>query len=118
MMTKQIVLLMNFKKMVLVIPGKQPTHLCMFLLGSMFVLPRLSCDARLCFVISGSAILPVQFYADREGQYECHLHLKSGYDLRTIIIEATVTAEQRVTEIEFKTQAIQSLTQNIPVVNK
>ena len=83
----------------------------------MFRLATTSWPCESYFVISGSAILPVQFYADKEGQYECHLYLKSGYDLRTIIIEATVTAEQRVTEIEFRTQAIQSLTQNIPVVS-
>lgn len=69
-------------------------------------------------VVSGSALLPIHFYADRAGQYECHLYLKSGYDIRTIIVEATVTSEQRVTEIEFRTQAIQSLTQNIPVVRE
>lgn len=50
------------------------------------------------------------------GQYECHVILRSGYDLRTVYIEATVTAEERFTQIEFSTQAIRPLTQNIPVV--
>lgn len=64
----------------------------------------------------GSSVLPVHFFADKEGQFECRVALKSGYDLRTLYIEATVTAEERFTQIEFCTQAIQPLTQNIPVV--
>ena len=62
-------------------------------------------------------MLPVQFHAETEGHYECHILLRSGYDMRTICIEATVTAEEKLTEIEFHTQAIQPLTQNIPVVS-
>lgn len=63
-------------------------------------------------------MLPVQFHADTEGQYECHVLLRSGYDIRNIYIEATVTAEEKLTEIEFHTQAILPLTQNIPVVSE
>lgn len=70
------------------------------------------------FFFLGSAVIPIQFHANREGQYECHILLKSGYDLRTIVVEATITTEERLMQIEFKTQAIQSLTQNIPVVSQ
>ena len=42
--------------------------------------------------------------------------MKSGYDVRIIVIEATVTSEEQLTQIEFRTQAIQPLTQNIPLV--
>lgn len=69
------------------------------------------------FLIIGSSLLPIRFQADREGQYECCVFLRSGYDLRAIYIEATATAEERFTQIEFNTQAIQPLTQNVPVVN-
>ena len=61
-------------------------------------------------------MLPVQFCANTSGQHECQILIKSGYDLRTIIIEATVSSKERHTWIEFHTQAIQPLTQNIPVV--
>lgn len=61
-------------------------------------------------------MLPVKFHADMEGQYECRVLLRSGYDMRTVYIEATVSAKEGLTQIEFHTQAIQPLTQNIPVV--
>lgn len=59
----------------------------------------------------------MEFQADEEGHYECHISLKSGHDLRILVIEATVVAKERLTQIEFKTQAIKPLTQNIPVVS-
>ncbi len=65
----------------------------------------------------GTTILPVEFHAEREGQYECHIHMASGYDVRTFVIESTVLAKERLAQIEFKTQAVQPLTQNIPVVS-
>ena len=65
----------------------------------------------------GSAVIPIRFHADKEGQYECHIQLKSGHDMRIIVIESTVLAEGKLAQIEFKTQAIQPLTQNIPVVS-
>ena len=59
----------------------------------------------------------MQFHSDKEGQYECHLTLKSGYDVRTFVIEATVFSKKKVVQIEFRTQATQSIVQNIPVVS-
>ena len=66
---------------------------------------------------TGNIVFPIWFHADTEGQYECRVLLKSGYDLRTIFIEATVSSEETITVIEFHTRAIQPLTQNIPVVS-
>ena len=61
-------------------------------------------------------MLPIQFCAESDGQYECRIIMKSGYDLRTVYVEATVSAKQRYTLIEFHSQAIQPLLQNIPLV--
>lgn len=38
--------------------------------------------------------------------------------MRIIVVEATVIAEGRLAQIEFKTTAIQPLTQNIPLVRQ
>ena len=72
-----------------------------------------------CFYYTtlGSAVIPIEFQADQEGLYECHMLLKSGYDIRTIIIEASVSADEHPTQIEFRTQAIKAITQIIPVVS-
>ena len=70
----------------------------------------------MCYVISGIAILPIQFHADSGGQYECRLILKSLYDIRVIIIESTVLAMDRHAQIEFETKATVPVTQDIPLV--
>lgn len=70
------------------------------------------------FICLGSTVLPVHFQADKEGHYECRVLVKSGYDLRIIYIESTVSAKEKIIQIEFNTQAIRPLTQNIPVVSK
>ena len=70
------------------------------------------------FCCSGSTVLPVHFQADKEGHYECRILMKSGYDLRMIYLESTVSAKEKSIQIEFNTQAIRPLTQNIPMVRK
>ena len=65
----------------------------------------------------GSAVLPVDFCAEKEGQYECHLVLRSEYDVRTFVVESTVMALENATELEFHTPAMQPVTQEIPVVS-
>ena len=69
-----------------------------------------SCD------ITDVATVPVKFHAEFEGQYECHLVLKSMYDVRVVIIESTVFSTDKHTELEFNTKALLPLTQNIPLV--
>ena len=64
----------------------------------------------------GRAVLPVTFCAEKEGQYECHLVLRSEYDVRTLVVESTVMALERATELEFRTPAMHPVTQEIPVV--
>ena len=64
-----------------------------------------------------SALLSVDFCAEKEGQYECHLVLRSGYDVRTLVVESTVMALERATELEFHIPAMQAVTQEIPVVS-
>ena len=66
--------------------------------------------------IAGSAVIPLRFSAESEGQYECCLVLKSPLDVRVLIIECTVLAASRHTEVEFNTKAMVPLTQEIPLV--
>ena len=61
-------------------------------------------------------MIPLRFTAESEGQYECRLVLKSPLDVRVLIIESTVLAASRHTEVEFKTKAMVPLTQEIPLV--
>lgn len=69
-----------------------------------------SCD------ITDVATVPIKFHAEFEGQYECHLVLKSMYDIRVVIVESTVLSTDKHTELEFNTKALLPLTQNIPLV--
>lgn len=69
-----------------------------------------SCD------ITDVATVPVKFHAEFEGQYECHLVLKSMYDVRVVIVESTVFSTDKHIELEFNTKALLPLTQNIPLV--
>ena len=64
----------------------------------------------------GSAVLPVKFLTDEEGQYECHVVLRSEYDVRVVVIESTVMARGRHAELEFRTPALKPLLQEIPLV--
>ena len=64
----------------------------------------------------GSAVLPVRFHAEEEGQYECHVVLRSQHDIRVLVIEGTVMARGRHAQLEFSTPAMQPLTQEIPLV--
>ena len=66
---------------------------------------------------NGSAVLPVEFLAKEEGQYECHLVLHSQHDTRLYVIESTVMSQEKSTELEFETPAMQPLTQEIPLVS-
>ena len=66
---------------------------------------------------SGSAVLPVRFHAEEEGQYECHVTLRSQHDVRVLVIESTVMARGRHAQLEFSTPAMQPLTQDIPIVS-
>lgn len=68
-------------------------------------------------LIIGTAILPVLFYSDEDGQYECHVVLRSNYDVRVLVIETTVLARGRHAHLQFDTHALQSVTQDIPLVN-
>ena len=61
-------------------------------------------------------MIPIGFHAESEGQYECRLVVQSPFDIRVLIIESTVLAASRHTEVEFKTKAMMSLTQEIPLV--
>ena len=65
---------------------------------------------------NGAGILPVEFCAENEGQYECHVVLRSKYDVRILVIESTVLARGRHAQLEFHTSAMQSVTQDIPLV--
>ena len=65
----------------------------------------------------GSAVLPVEFHAEEEGQYECHVVLRSEHDIRVLVIESTVMARGRHAELQFNTPAMQPLTQDIPLVS-
>jgi hypothetical protein len=60
---------------------------------------------------------PVQFCAEKPGQYECHVTLTSPHDVRVFIIESTVMARGWHAQLEFTIAAMQSLTQDIPIVN-
>lgn len=66
---------------------------------------------------TGSAVLPVRFHAEEEGQYECHVILRSQHDVRVLVIESTVMARGRHAQLEFSTPAMQTLTQDIPLVS-
>ena len=35
----------------------------------------------------GSSVLPVRFHTDEEGQYECHVVLRSEHDIQVVVIE-------------------------------
>lgn len=65
----------------------------------------------------GTAILPVEFLAEEEGQYECHVVLRSEHDIRVLVIESTAMARGRHPVLEFCTPAMQPLIQEIPLVN-
>lgn len=75
------------------------------------------CDNDASQNITDTATVLVKFHAEFEGQYECHLVLKSMYDVRVIIIESTVLSTDKHTELEFSTKALLPLTQNIPLVS-
>jgi len=64
-----------------------------------------------------SAKLPIEFRAKEPGQYECHIILRSKYDVRIYIIEATVLEKGRHATLEFDTRATEPITQNIPIVS-
>jgi len=64
----------------------------------------------------GSGKFPVKFSCSTEGQYECHILLKSGLDIRLLVIEATVIPSNSQAQVAFKTNATIPLTQQIPVV--
>lgn len=66
---------------------------------------------------NGTAVLPVQFYSEVEGQYECFIMLRSNHDIRVLVIETTVLARGRHAHLEFNTHAMQPITQDIPLVN-
>ena len=66
---------------------------------------------------TGTAILPVRFYSDVEGHYECTVTLRSSHDVRVLVIEATVLAQGRHAQLEFNTHAMQPITQDIPLVS-
>lgn len=72
--------------------------------------------SRFVCIIIGYLAFPVEFHGTVAGQYECHIMMKSGYDIRTVVVECTVLNEGQIAQIEFKTKAIQPLTQNIPMV--
>lgn len=63
-----------------------------------------------------SAVLPIEFRAEVPGQYECHITLRSKYDVRVYIIEATVLEKGRYATLEFDTRATEPITQQIPIV--
>jgi len=65
----------------------------------------------------GSAILPVEFKAAEPGQYECHITMRSKYDVRVYFIEATVLEKGRFATLEFDTRATEPITQKIPIVS-
>lgn len=69
------------------------------------------------FVCVGFGVLPLKFCATEEGQYECHVVLKSCHDIRVLIIESTVLAKGRQAKLEFSTQAMQPVTQEVPIVS-
>ena len=68
--------------------------------------------------VKSSAILPIEFRADVPGQYECHITLRSKYDVRVYIIEATVLEKGRYATLEFDTRATEPITQRIPIVSE
>ena len=65
----------------------------------------------------GVTRFPVQFRAEKPGQYECHVTLTSPHDVRVFIIESTVMARGWHAQLEFTIAAMQSLTQDIPIVS-
>lgn len=82
--------------------------------SSEFSLPsslQVSTDAK------SSAVLPIEFRAKIPGQYECHITLRSKYDIRVYIIEATVLEKGRYATLEFNTRATEPITQQIPIVS-
>ena len=69
------------------------------------------------FSLLGVAILPLRFCSEVEGQYECFITLRSGHDVRVLVIETTVLAKGRHAHLEFNTHAMQPITQDIPLVS-
>jgi len=67
--------------------------------------------------IKSSAVLPVEFKAVQPGQYECHITMRSKYDVRVYFIEATVLEKGRFATLEFDTRATEPITQLIPIVS-
>ena len=59
----------------------------------------------------------MKFCSAEEGQYECHVVLESHHDIRIVIIESTVMARGRQAQLEFDTQAMQPVIQDIPIVS-
>ena len=70
------------------------------------------------FIYSGSTKFPVSFSSACEGHYKCHILMRSGHDVRHLVIEATTLSKQSRAQIEFNTHATLPLTQNIPVVSE
>ncbi len=69
------------------------------------------------FTFTGFTKLPFEFQCPVEGQYKCHVILKSGLDVRLLVFEATVLPKDKKAQIKFETNATQPLTQKIPLVS-
>lgn len=60
---------------------------------------------------------PIKFTAKSAGCYHCQIVLKSSCDIRVYEVECVVNAEQADAQLEFRTPAYQTVTQEIPIVS-
>ena len=74
--------------------------------------PRAAVDA------STPNVLSIAFHPKAAGVYPCQLILKSPWDIRVIEFEGTVVSPGVETTLEFQAPARQTISQEIPIVNK
>lgn len=65
----------------------------------------------------GTVALPFKFKPDGQGFYPSKLLLVSSWDIRQYELEVTVTPSTTDAEIRFNAPALQSITQDIPIVS-
>ena len=74
--------------------------------------PRVAVD------VSTPNVLSIAFHPKAAGIYPCQLILKSPWDIRVIEFEGTVVSPGVETTLEFQAPARQTISQEIPIVNK